>query len=731
MYKRRLSSVLAVSVIFLILFQSLYFVSADQNNDLVEANIILDMNNGTNLTASVEITVSRIFLEASDKTYTKTDIENIANDNSKAHLMGALSYAIRSDMLSQIRDSFENAEVLPIKELPSYENGKFLDNFNIKLISNFFNLNESVNSYRFINGILDISGMVNYSFNFQAKTGWNNTYTIRLGEKLEYFKATNGKVKNKNIEWTVLNNNGNQPIKEGKLILRSTNPSIEPAKEKIELYFNLETKNNPGLKTEIHIENLDIRNYDILPSFISNVHYLPSDAVRLFVENSFLDWNESIYENTLESIIEKITKNIENSEFNQTLDFVFSWDEKTTFNCDNPYVLEDMDVSPPVIGQLIDNKIDLDIADISSKAFYGLLNAGGIANISKEDINFGENLDDIDYPYNIKIVFPKNISLDGQNTYTWNKTINFKGKLESKNSPKYEKEEKSKTIEINFESSDLNLLGFFTNNPELNFGINVKETNKINVTRLPKEFSIPEEISLDYLNSDALKLCIQEKVFSTGQVDKFLNNKKENFEEHVSEIISDLKIEAKIKKDLFNSNIEEDINISNMDSAPPVKTDVFSDTMYPVKFEFSFIPPSFEIPIQKFNFSGIKNQSVSYKIVFPKGVDIEVDDTLNKVVLKENKQKQKYIEISFSPEEHNLTSIASCKIIPSAIFLISLFMPCIISFVIVLILIIVILLVRRKRKYKKPSGFYKEQETDDNGAYEEENYYVPPPPGSK
>ena len=730
MDKRRLKSILIAAVIFLLLVQSIYLVSAEENSDLVENNVNLEMNNGTNLSASVELTVSRFFLEGSDKTYTHQEIENIANDNSKANIMGAISYAVRSEVLRQIKNSFEKAKVTPVDDLPSYKNGKFYDNFEIKLTSDFFGLNNSVNSYEFINGILDINGRVNYSFNFQAEQGWNNTYTITLGEDLGYYR-TNGKVTNKRIEWKVLNGGGNQALKKATLSLKSVNPTSEPTKERTRLFFNLDTKNNPSLKSDIYIENLDIQEYGILPSFISNINYLPSDAVRLFVENGMLDWNESIYKNTFKIIIEKLTKNIEKSDFNQTLDFVFSWDKETTLKCSNPYDLKNMDSNPPIIGTLIDDHVKLDIADISSKAFYGLLNAGGFANISKEDINFGETIGNIGYPYNISIVFPDNISLNGKNIHTWNDTLSFEGKLESKSTPEYETEDIAKNIEIRFESSDLNLLGFFTSNPELNFGINAKETNKINVTRLPNEFNIPEEITLDYLNSDAFKLCIQENVFSDTQINNFLNNRKQSFEEHINGIISDLKIEGKINRDSFDKNVDSNINISNMDSQPPVQTEMFSDTMQPVKFNFSFIPPSFNIPVQKFEFKGIKNQSVSYKILFPKGIDIDVEDTLNKVVLKETKEKQKYIEVSFSPEEYNLTSIASCKLKPSALYLIGLFMPCILSFVIVLILITVIMLIRRKRKYRKPSSFFKERKDEDDEGYEEHDYYVPPPPGSK
>ena len=88
-----------------------------------------------------------------------------------------------------------------------------------------------------------------------------------------------------------------------------------------------------------------------------------------------------------------------------------------------------------------------------------------------------------------------------------------------------------------------------------------------------------------------------------------------------------------------------------------------------------------------------------------------------------------YIKIMFSADESNEMVEVSCKMIPSALFIIGVFTPCIVSLIITFILIIVIYIIRRKRKIKKGELHIPEEE--EITGYEEEDFYVPPPPGSK
>ena len=726
MKKMKRLTKITISFLIIVNFFISYNLSAEENNDIIYADITIEMDDGTNLSVYTELTVKKFSLEASGTTYTGEDIKNNIDGT---ETMGAIKYALRSILLDQIRGTFENAEVKPIDELPLYKNEKFHDNFQVNLTSNFFGINDSIKSHELVNGVLDLGAQVNYTFNLNAKIGWNNTYIIELGSSLDYIVFTNGKAENNDIEWNVFNWNGQNPTKEAILKIKKPNPTSNPKKEMISLSFELDTKEKQNnLETKIYLDSINIKNYSFLPSFITNLDYVSSDGIRLFIKNNMIDWDETIYEKTIKPIKNKIKTTVENTDFNQTLKLAFEYDKDTTTECSNPFEVHNMNAKPPIIGILKDEDIKIKIFDINSRALYGLINTGGTANISKEDINFGKNLNQIGYPYNITILLPKKVLFNKANKYTWNDTIHFKGIMESSNPPYYRNEEINSLIEMDIKNSDLNLLGFFTGEPEINLGVNIVETKNINITRLPDEFSLPEKITIGYLNSDALRLCIKENVFAEQNIDKFLNNIKKSFETRISSIITNLKLNGNINRDIFDDSIEEDVNISDMNKFPPIKTETYSDLIIPVEYSFSLLPPSFDIPSQKYTFKGVKNQSVTYKVYFPKGVQINLKSSLNKAEIKETEDNREYIEISFSPDEYNLTSEVSYKITISPLFLIGLFIPCIISLIIVLILIIVIFIINRKRKYKKRTPTHEQEE---KSRYEDEDYYVPPPPGSK
>jgi len=722
--KRALLWLIVISV-----FLSLDITKAEETRNIIDADITVEMSDGTNFSVSTEISITKFSLEASGTTYTG---EEIKNNIAGTETMGAIKYALRSLLLNQIKDTFENADVTPETELPDYNNEKFYDSFQVYLSSNYFGINQSITSYELINGVLDMGGQVNYSFNLQAEEGWNNTYIINLGEELRHIVFTDGKVSGNNIEWKVLNGNGEQPTKTAILRIKDPDPTTSFKNEKINLDLKLDTRQKKTVfETNISAEAIDIREYNFLPGFITDLEYVPSDGIRLFIKNNIIEWNKTIYEKTLKEIINDIKTTVKETKFNQTLDLDFRWDPSSTTNCENCYDINKMNAEPPLTTSVLDEDVDITIYDISTRALYGLVKTGGVANISEEDINFGSNLTKIGYPYNITIFLPENVFLNDKNRYTWNNTIKFEGIMQSEEVPNYQNEEKDTTIEIDIKNSDLNILGFFTGNPELNFGLNIVETKNINVTTIPDEFNVPEKIDIKYLNSDAMRLCIKENVFSESEIKAFLEKEKNSFEKRLPQIISKLKINGKINRNSFDESINKELNFSDMDKDPSVNSEVYANTIHPVKYDYSLIPPSFEIPIQKYSFRGLENQSVTYRISFPKGLSVNIkNSSLDRVKVKETKDGREYIEISFTSDESDLVSTVSCKLTPSWLFLIGLFMPCIITFLIVIILVIVILIIRKRRKYKKPAPAYEKREEDYEG-YDEEDYYVPPPPGSK
>jgi hypothetical protein len=721
MQLERLITLLICSSIFLS-FIIIGTVSAEDSiENLVEATFNIEFITGTDLNIIITINAEKL---TTDKTFSADEIKSASPQE-----LGALGYLLYIMLESQLAVTFENAEIKDF-EIPKFNGNIFYEELNVSLSSSFFDLDDSVNIDDFINGILDISALVNYSLVLQAEPGWNNTYNVDLGDDLE-FKRTTGTPSGKYLVWIAKNWNGAIQNKVAEIQVKKKVPTTQKIEsEDIYIGFELdsvETK-NPKLITNLILKNIDIRPYNILPDFISNINFLPSDGFRLFIDNGFITWDES-YEKTVIPIEEKIFTTIEESPFNQTLDILFNWDEETTIDCLNPYETSNMDYNPPIRAVFADNNIDLQICSISSRAFFGLINSGSLVSISKEDINFGEELNRIGYEYNITIFLPNNLYLEDKNVYTWNGTNPISGDFNSDDSVSYTSEEKNTIIEIEVISTDLNLLSFFTGKTELSFGLNLEGNRNYNVTNVPIELNLPEKVSLNYLNSDAIRLCIEENVFCQNNVNKFLTGETNEFISIFKHLLPGLKTNANANKNLFEDSLQWDGNISDMDAEKPVIVATSANSLYSVSFDFSILPPKFEIPLRTFNFTGLYNQDVMYKIIFPKGIIIEISDPLDKADFGQMDDGRYYIKIMFSAAESNQMVEVSCKMIPSALFIIGVFIPCIVSLFITFILIFVIYIIRKKRKIKRGELHIPEEE--EVTGYEEEDFYVPPPPGSK
>ena len=129
--------------------------------------------------------VEKIILTGRDVVYDSNDIESLANENSL--ILGAIENELSVLTSLTLTESFKNAEIYAKNVLPTYENHKFYDNFVVNLTANFFELNNSVNSYELVNGILDMGANMTYSIDLYAKQGWNNTYEFILSKKMSFF----------------------------------------------------------------------------------------------------------------------------------------------------------------------------------------------------------------------------------------------------------------------------------------------------------------------------------------------------------------------------------------------------------------------------------------------------------------------------------------------------------------------------------------------------------------
>lgn len=698
--------------------------ATDVSEDRVSCEFTVDMINGTQLSIQVNAEVQRITLSASGNTYTKSEIQTFSTSNPET--MGAIKYAIKTAISDQIRGSFPGSKIETDHDLPIYSSSFFSDSYRVFLSPTFFSLNETVNASELVNGLLDCGAVINYSIPLKASLGWNNTYVFVLPEYLSY-KLTTGTVKQEKITWKVFNPDGNTPQRIAELSLMSTYPSfIIDGNETIKTTFELRCENpkTPQLAMSLSAESVDITPYSPLPPSFSNIITLPSDGIRLLAKNNLISWND-LYIETLKPFSETIIDTVEQSSLNQTLDIVFIWDMNTTENCDESFDLSNMDRSPPIRGLFIDEDIELRIFDIPSRAVFGCINAGADVSITSEDVNFGENLDSLESHFDCLWELPAHVTLEGKTSFRWDRNTRLSGNFSSDNAPSYTEQNISTDIVIEVESTDMNLLSFFTGRTELTVGVFLSETQYRYVTRIPEPLELPSRIVLPYMNADVFRLCIEEEVFFEDDIEVFLFAQTNRFEKHAKELFASLQGKALADKTSFERSLLWDEDISNMNASDPLEVVSTFHSSYPLPFYFSLVPPGFEVSTQNITFTGITDQSVTYTIIFPKGTTIDINDTLGRAIIVETPEGKMSLEVSFDASEGDLVDTVSVYMKPSGLFIIGLFVPCIISVIITIILLVVIYVIRKKRNRLRGST------TSNNTGYEEEEYYVPPPPSRR
>ena len=695
--------------------------SAEDPDSLVDATFNISFISGTDVLVDVEMNAYKL---TTDHVYTAAEIASASDEE-----RGALKHAIYLLLKNQLNTVFRGADIQNF-ELPKYSNGVFHEELNVKLNSAFFGINNSIDVDQIVNGALDIGAVITYAFDLVTEPGWNNTFTCVLPESISLRSVNTNQTSQdlKEATWAV-SWCKEESVTSAVLSTQFTTPTTESETEDIFLSFDVDTSNvdNVSLTTIFSVNTIDIQAYDLLPDFISELEYIPSDGVRLFVDNGLLSWDE-LYQNTMEPLEQLTISTLERSSLNQTLAMSFNWDPETSTNCTSPYNITEMDATPEIKAELTSQSpINLLFCDISSRAFFGLVNAGAIANISKEDINFGDSLDEIGRPYEVFLNFPSDVYLEEKNRYRWNESVQISGVFSSavQPMPQYSEEKIENYIEIDTRKLDLNIPSFFTGQSEFTSSVYLKEDIHIFVTSFPEEFSLSDKIMLPFLNSDAFRVCVDESVFSQDEVDRYLSAKKDVFESRLSGILHDLEIKGIIDREVFSDSLSWNKDISQMDDVKPIIASTYANNLYPVRFSFSVLPPSIEIANQSFTFTSRINQSTTYRLLFPKGISVTATDMSNKSLTKgETVDGKEYIEVFFESDDEVKSLTVTCMLVASPLFMLGQFLPCIISFILVIILIIIVYIFRRKRKGRKI--IIKEKAGD--SSYEGEDFYVPPPP---
>ena len=701
----------------------------------VEATITCKFETGAQLIVRSQMIVNSI--NVFDTTYDRQTIENMATTN--PYIMGAIMLRLHESVKTQIESAFTNADVDTINAMPLYEKPYFIDDFRVNLTAAFFRYNGSMNFTNFIRGMLDMGATVTYHFNLQAEHGWNTTYMYVLPSTmtLAYANTPDTNPDTNKVTWVVRNWNGNDTGKDATLSIQSKNPTTPASEtEDIAHEFTLDarTVDDTSFTDSIVVKKMNIHSYNILPEFITGLDIIPADGVRLCIDSGLFSWTD-LLEKTIRPIEQQTTPIIENSSFQQTLSLSFTWDAESTTNCSTPYNITHMDDSPAIRANFKDPDINLQICQMPARAFFGLINAGATASISTVDVNFGSGLDRIIHPYSIILRLPTNISLNRDNVYTWNKTTPITGTFLSglQPTPPYTKEHIETQVEIELLKMDLNIPSVITGKTELTVSTKMKEDDRLYVIRRDGELFLSPKVNITYLNSDAFRLCTEENVFNESQINSFLSKKTEMFQQRLSEIFHGLRVKGIIDRKIFSNSLVWDGDISAMDNVVPVVVSNYANEVYAVGFNVSLWPAELTFAPQRFTLQGMENQTVTYRIIFPRGITVNASDSVgNSLITGKTNDGRDYVELSFDAESSTQSTVLTCVLNVSPVYVLGLFLPCILVFILLIVLIVIIYLIRKKRGgLRRGKGKLFEPEDNEPSDYSRQDYYVPPPPPSK
>lgn len=217
------SKKLVVLAICVVILSSLFVantVSAeDEIENLVEATFNIEFITATELIINVTMDAQKLTVSP-NTTYTSDQIKSLSE-----YYLGACAGKLSNMLQTQIYETFKNAEILNF-DIPVFNGNTFNEELNVRLTSSFFELSNLVNADNFINGILDMSAIVNYTINFHGEPGWNNTYIVDLGANLNY-QRTNGVTSGNKMVWTLKNWDGNTPDKTAEIQVNKTNPTTK------------------------------------------------------------------------------------------------------------------------------------------------------------------------------------------------------------------------------------------------------------------------------------------------------------------------------------------------------------------------------------------------------------------------------------------------------------------------------------------------------------------------
>ncbi|MEW6069212.1 MAG: hypothetical protein AB1485_01205 [Candidatus Thermoplasmatota archaeon] len=515
--------------------------------------------------------------------------------------------------------------------------------------------NPKLNLEDVLRSTLKMGAQIDKNFTLGAPPGYNNTYILRMPGYIKIL-SDDEDTSDETATWSIEYLNATNLSAEAYEVVRTftigSREAVDLPKEEIatNVTIDLENFENLTLYGSIEIRSVNLNKYNIsLPSNIKNLSFVSADWLRMAFDNGLANASD------LENETKKKLKEVENkfySSFNTTLNLTFKWNASSLTG----YDIENMSCEPPLKCSFNSTRISLSYENFDYEVLEGFLNAGGKFKIviprSEED-------------YNLRLLLPENINLSilkgltkwdkvgTRNSYSWHSSQECEFNLYSGLAPNYTESKTDVFIIFDFYKIDI-----------------FKLAGRINMTfsiflyyyKRPPEFSLPENVSIDYVNADLIRLLVAKDIISianlTEEFERLFSNLTSMFGENISMTV------YVVQQSL------EGYNLSSMSGEREVKIRGYAECELKLKQEENTTGGMelalFEGLITKqFNFTiqGFEECNTTFILRLPHGIKIlELHDTLGRAVrgseegrdhclvwLKGNETSVVYITIDLTP----------------------------------------------------------------------------------
>ncbi|MDD5502780.1 MAG: hypothetical protein PHH26_04865 [Candidatus Thermoplasmatota archaeon] len=565
----------------------------------------------------------------------------------------------------------------------AYNPVRFYKDYDISFRPSFFKMSnesqmEAVRAFLVMGAKVAVNGV-----KLSSNNGWSTTfkYILPQGFSFESASASYGSPvivdSGRSVSQTIDNVKGGK----GQCVL-DMNVSYDDApvlSEDVQILIEADATGLPQMEISalINIGAVSVPATASIPETVK-MDYATADGIRMAYKYGWLT-KADLDSETLPKI--SSMENALSEAFGANVSLSSSWSNLSG------YTAEIMGKDPPAsCAVYTDKPIDPGM-NFSHNAVLGFLNAGATI---RQNISIGE----VGYDYNAKLILPENIefkpdgSVSGSNPYVWTQAKpSVSGAIFSRIAPSYENALINATIDMKTLKAEI--LKIISGNLQAASEVEISvEVRRVNV---PSDLEMPGKISMKYVNSDALRLALNEELISSDYFSNITEKMLGKMEGALSGMAGGA-LSLELDKAALDASLAIPVDISGMNDENPI--------VFKVKtFELSLGAKKsgaqaalVNLPKFSFSFPSMEYGDVIYRIIMPPGIEVVSAEGATSGKTQGGRQ---YVEASaMSGKSANIGIVLGVGIG----FILGVAWPFIVGIVAVCAVVIAVVIIRKRQK---------------------------------